>query len=80
MYLSRIKNILFHSYDIRNKSDLFITPNYLNTVSLTMVCLFITIYFMKLSVKCIIKFKKILNKFSLEKNFYSGEEFMATDH
>jgi hypothetical protein len=26
------------------------------------------------------KFKKILNKFSLQKNFYSGEEFMAIDH
>ena len=35
---------------------------------------------MKLSVKGIMKFKKLLNKFLLEKNFYSVEEFMAIDH
>jgi len=32
------------------------------------------------SVKCTMKFKKIFHKFSLEKNFYSGEEFMAIDN
>jgi hypothetical protein len=43
---------MLHAYDTRNKSDLFITNHntQLCLVSLTMVCLFITTYLMKLSV------------------------------
>jgi hypothetical protein len=55
------------------------TPNYSNRVLLTMVCLFITNYLAKLSVKSIKKFKKILRNFLLEKSFYSVEEFMTAD-
>jgi len=57
-----------------------ITPNNLNKVSLTLACLFITTYIMKLKVlMCIMKFKKILINFLLEKSFYSVQEFMTID-
>jgi hypothetical protein len=57
----------------------YTTPNYSNRVLLTTVCLFITNYLAKLSVKTIIKFKKILRNLLLEKSFYSVEEFMTVD-
>ena len=55
MYLIRFKtNSVCHLYDTRNKSDFFllevITPNYLNRMSLTTVCFFITKCFLKLKV------------------------------
>jgi hypothetical protein len=55
------------------------TPKYLNSVLIAMVCLFITNYLVKLSVKSVIKFKKILSNFLLGKSFYSVEEFMTVD-
>jgi len=53
MYLSRFKtNSVFHSYDTRNKSDLFITSHNIKLYeqSITMVCLFITNCLLKLKV------------------------------
>jgi hypothetical protein len=83
MYLSRFKtNSMFHAHDTRNMSDILqiIYPNYLNKVSLTLACLFITTYLMKLRVlMCIMKFKKIFINFLIEKSFHSVQEFMTTE-
>jgi len=64
MYVGTLKtNSMFHTYDTWSKSDLFqvVTPNYLNKVSHTMACLFITNVLMKWKVlTCIVKLKKMI--------------------
>ena len=85
MYLSRFRtNSTFHSYDKRNKSDLCITSHNTKLLELSTAYKGVLIYD-KLaheikSFKCIIKFKKILINFLLEKSFYSVEEFMINDN
>ena len=68
--IQEIRQIYYKSYN----------PNYLNKVSLTLACLFTTTYLMKLRVlMCIMKFKKILMNFLIEKSFHSVQEFMTTE-
>jgi len=77
MYLNKFKtNSIFHTHDTRNKSDLFISGHnttYLNTVSHTTACLLTINFLTKLSVTGIMKFKKMIINFLLEKSFYSVE-------
>jgi len=84
MYLSRFKiNSVFHSCDTRNKSDLINTSHNTKLLEQAIAYIGILIYY-KLSyeiksVKCIMKFKKILIGFLLEEIFYSVELFMTID-
>jgi len=84
MYLSGFKtNSMFCSYDTRNKSDLIDTShntNYWNRVLLNSgVLIYYKLSHEIKSVKCVMKFKKILIGFLLEKSFYSVEPFMTVD-
>jgi len=65
MYLSRFKtNSVFHSYDTRNKSDLFITGHNIKlfeqSITYNGVLIYNKLSFEIKGVKCIMKFKKIL--------------------
>jgi hypothetical protein len=84
MYLSRFKtNSMFHSYDTRNKSDLINTSHNTKLLEQSIAYNGMLLYY-KLSheiksVKCIMKLKKILIGFLLEKSFYSLEPFITLD-
>jgi hypothetical protein len=84
MSLSKFKtNSMFHSHDTRTKSDLFITSHNTKLFEQSIAYSGVLVY-NKLpseikSVNSIIKFKKILRNFLLEKSFYSVEEFMTVD-
>jgi hypothetical protein len=84
MSLSKFKtNSIFHSHDTRTKSDLFITSHNTKLFEQSIAYNGVLVY-SKLpseikSVKSIIKFKKVLRNFLLEKSFYSVEEFMTVD-
>jgi len=84
MYLGRFKmNSVFRSYDTRNKSDLINTSHNTKLLERTIAYSGVLIYY-KLSheiksVKCIMKFKKILIGFLLEKIFHSVEPFVTHD-
>jgi hypothetical protein len=83
MYLNHLTQLsakdFIGSWTSSGTVTLFAWNDYSNRVLLTTVCLFITNYLAKLSVKPIIKFKKTLRNFLLEKSFYSVEEFMTVD-
>jgi hypothetical protein len=84
MSLSKFKtNSMLHSHDTRTKSDLFTTSHNTRLFEQSTAYNGVLVY-NKLpseirSVKSIIKFKKILRNFLLEKSFYSVEEFMTVD-
>jgi hypothetical protein len=83
MFVSKFKtNSMFHSHDTRIKSDLFITSHNTKLFEQSTAYNGVLVY-NKLpseikSVMSIIKFKKILRNFLLEKS-YSVEEFMTVD-
>jgi hypothetical protein len=82
MSLSKFKtNSMFHSHETRTKSDLFITSHntklFEQSVAYNGVLVYNKLPSKIKSVKSIIKFKKILSNFLLEKSFYSVEEFMT---
>jgi hypothetical protein len=84
MSLSKFKtNFMFHLHDTRTKSDLFITSHntklFEHSIAYNGVLVYNKLPSQIKSVKSIIKFKKILSNFPLEKSFYSVEEFMAVD-
>jgi len=74
---------MFRTYDTRNKSDLINTSHNTKLLEQSIPYSGMLVYY-KLSheiksVRCIMKFKKILIGFFLEKSFYSVEPFMTTD-
>ena len=76
-------NSMLHSHDTRTKSDLFITSHNTKLFEQSTAYNGVLVY-NKLpseikSVKSIIKFKKVLRNFLLEKSFHSVEEFMTVD-
>jgi len=84
LYLSGFKtNSLVSSYDTRSKSDLFITGHDTKLFEEIIFYNGMLIYD-KLScdiksVWCIMKFKKIIINFLLEKSFYPVEEIMTVN-
>jgi hypothetical protein len=85
MYLSRlITNSMFHSYDTQNKSFLFITSH--NTKLLEQkiaykgVLIYNKLFHAIKSLQCIMKLRKKVINFLLDKSFYSVEEFVITDY
>jgi hypothetical protein len=84
MSLSKFKtNSMFHSHDTRTKSDLFITSHNTKLLEQSIAYNGVLVY-NKLpseikNVKSIIKFKKILINFLLEKSCYSVEAFTTVD-
>jgi hypothetical protein len=76
-------NSMFHSYDTRNKSKLFITRH--NTTLFEQIIAYsgVLIYNRVPSeikgIKSTTLFKKTLTKFLLEKSFYAVEEFMTAN-
>jgi hypothetical protein len=85
MSLSKFKtNSMLHSHDTRNKSDLFITSHntklFKQSTAYNGVLVYTKLHSEIKSDKSIIKFKKILRNFLLEKSFYSVEEFMTVDY
>jgi hypothetical protein len=84
MSLSKFKtDSMFHSYDTRTKSDLFITSHntklFEQSIAYKGVLVYNKIPSEIKSVKSIMKFKKILRNFLLERSFYLVEEFMTVD-
>ena len=82
MYLSNFKiNCIFHSYDTRNKSDLFISSHntklFEQSITYNGVLIYNKLSSEIKSINSTTQFKKILTKFLLEKSFYSVEEFMT---
>jgi hypothetical protein len=77
-------NSTFHSHDTRTKSHLFITSHNTKLFEQSIAYNGVLVYDklpseIKSVVKLIIKFKKMLGNFLLEKSFYSVEEFMTVD-
>jgi hypothetical protein len=70
-------------HETRTKSDLFITCHntklFKQSIVYNGVLVYNTLPREIKSVKSIIKFKKILRNFLLEKSFYSVEELMTVD-
>jgi hypothetical protein len=83
--LSKFKtNSTFHSHDTRTKSHLFITRHntklFYHSIAHNGVLVYNKLPNKIKSVKSIIKFKKILSNFLLEKSIYLVEEFMTVDY
>jgi hypothetical protein len=74
---------MVHSYDMRNKSDLFIlrhnTKLFEESVGHNGVVIYNKLSREIKSVTCIMKLKNMIINFSLEKRVYSVEEFMTID-
>jgi hypothetical protein len=74
---------MFHSHNTRNKAGLFITSHntkqFERSIAYNGVLIYIKLPSESKSVRSIIKFKKILSNFLLEKSFYSVEEFMTVE-
>ena len=74
---------MFHWYDTRNKSDLFIschnTKLFGQSIAYSAVHIYNKFSHEFKSVTCIMKFKKMNINFLLEKSVYSVEEFMTID-
>jgi hypothetical protein len=84
MYLRGFKTTsMFHSYNNRNKSDLFITSHnnklFVHSIAYNSVLIYNKLPHEIKVLYCITKFKKILINFLHEKSFYSVEEFMTND-
>jgi hypothetical protein len=74
---------MFHSCDTRNKSDLFITSHntklFEQSIAYNGVLLYNKLPSDIKRVGWIMKFKKMLVYFLLEKSFYAVEEFVTID-
>jgi hypothetical protein len=82
MSLSKFKtNSMYHSHDTRNKTDLSITGQntilFEQSIAYNSVLIYNKVPSEIKSVKSIIKFKKILSNFLLEKTYYLVEEYMT---
>ena len=76
MYLSRFKtDSMFHTYDTRNKPDLFIsghkTKLFEQSIAYNSLLIYNKLPHEIKSVTCTTKFKQIIINFLLEKSFYS---------
>jgi hypothetical protein len=80
MSLNKFKtNSMLHSHDTRTKSDLFITSHNTKLFEQSTAYYGVLVYNKLPSVKSIIKFKKTLRNYLLEKSFYLVEEFMTVN-
>jgi CRISPR/Cas system CMR subunit Cmr6 (Cas7 group RAMP superfamily) len=82
MFLDTFKtNSMFHSYDTRNKSKLFITRHntilFEQSITYNGVLIYNKLPSEIKGIKSTTLFKKTLTEFFLEKSFYSVEEFMT---